>query len=102
MLIFERPSIESILSGAIPILYAGILSCGGGFTFQILGQKHTSPTVASLILSMEAVFGAVFGFLLLHEIMSLRELSGCVLMFVGVIVSQLPEKKKLETSDSLR
>ena len=51
---------------------------------------------------MEAVFGAVFGFLLLHEIMSLRELSGCVLMFVGVIVSQLPEKKKLETSDSLR
>ncbi len=102
MLIFERPSIVSILSGAVPILYAGILSCGGGFTFQILGQRHTSPTVASLILSMEAVFGAIFGFLLLTEIMSSRELVGCILMFIAVIVSQLPEKKDLKTSDSLR
>jgi drug/metabolite transporter (DMT)-like permease len=102
MLIFERPSFESILSAAIPILYAGVFSCGGGFTFQILGQRHTSPTVASLILSLEAVFSAIFGFLLLREIMSGRELIGCALMFVGVIVSQLPDKKGLKTTDSNR
>lgn len=92
MIIFETPSLNSIISGAIPILYSGILSCGAGFTLQILGQKHTTPTVASLILSMEAVFGAVFGFLILKEIMSIRELSGCFLMFAAVIISQLPSK----------
>ncbi len=101
MLIFERPTLDGILSGAVPILYAGILSCGGGFTFQILGQKNTSPTVASLILSMEAVFGAVFGFLLLTEIMSGRELAGCVLMFAAVVISQLPERKKLKEPETL-
>ncbi len=101
MLIFERPTLDAILGGAVPILYAGILSCGGGFTFQILGQKHTSPTVASLILSMEAVFGAVFGFLILTEIMSGRELAGCILMFAAVIISQLPEKKKQIDQETL-
>lgn len=93
MFIFETPSLQSIISGAVPLLYAGILSCGGGFTFQILGQRHTSPTVASLILSLEAVFGAVFGFLLLKEIMSPRELAGCMLLFSAVIISQLPQRK---------
>ncbi len=95
MFIFESPSLEAILSGAVPILYAGILSCGVGFTFQILGQKHTSPTVASLILSMEAVFAAIFGFLLLKETMSARELAGCALMFAAVIISQLPDKSEV-------
>ncbi len=101
MFLFENPTFDALLSGAVPILYAGILSCGGGFTFQILGQKHTSPTVASLILSMEAVFGAVFGFLILTEIMTGRELAGSVLMFAAVIVSQLPERKKLKEPDTL-
>lgn len=93
MFLFETPSLQAIISGVVPLLYAGILSCGGGFTFQILGQRHTSPTVASLILSLEAVFGAVFGFLLLHEIMSPRELAGCMLLFSAVIISQLPQRK---------
>lgn len=94
MFIFEAPSFNIIMGGAVPILYSGILSCGVGFTFQILGQRHTSPTVASLILSMEAVFGAVFGFLLLREIMSIREITGCLLMLSAVIISQLPAIKK--------
>lgn len=94
-LIFEDISISAIIDCAIPILYAGALSGGIGFTFQILGQKYTNPTVASLILSLEAVFGAVFGFLLLNEIMSPRELTGCILMFCGVITSQLPDRKRL-------
>lgn len=94
MFIFENPSVDSIMSAAIPILYAGVMSAGIGFTFQVLGQRHTSPTVASLILSLESVFSAVFGFLLLREIMSGRELLGCALLFGAVIISQLPSKAK--------
>ena len=93
-LIFEDFSISAIIDGAIPIMYAGILSGGVGFTFQILGQRHTNPTVASLILSLEAVFAAVFGFLLLNEMMTPREIAGCLLMFFAIIISQLPDKKK--------
>lgn len=96
-LIFEDLSLSNIIDCAIPILYAGVLSGGVGFTFQILGQRHTNPTVASLILSLESVFAAIFGFLLLHEVMSVRETIGCVLMFVAIIISQLPERKKAET-----
>jgi drug/metabolite transporter (DMT)-like permease len=93
MLIFERPSWSAVATCAVPILYAGIMSGGMGFTLQIFGQRYTSPTVASLLLSMEAVFGAIFGFLLLHEVMSSRELTGCFLMFGAIIISQLPDKK---------
>jgi drug/metabolite transporter (DMT)-like permease len=72
------------------------MSGGIGFTFQILGQRHTNPTVASLILSLESVFAAIFGFLLLQEVMSMRETIGCVLMFISIIISQLPDRKKPE------
>lgn len=92
--IFEDISISAIIDCAIPILYAGALSGGIGFTLQILGQRHTNPTVASLILSLESVFGALFGFLILHERMSSREIFGCVLMFAAIIISQLPDKKE--------
>ncbi len=92
--IFEDISISAIIDCAIPILYAGVLSGGVGYTMQILGQKNTNPTVASLILSLESVFGALFGFLILHEKMSPREILGCVLMFAAIIISQLPDKKE--------
>ncbi len=95
-LIFEEPSINALLQCAVPVLYAGVLSGGVGFTLQIFGQKHTNPTVASLLLSMEAVFGAICGFLILNEIMSQREIFGCILMFCAIIISQLPDKKKAE------
>ncbi len=95
MLIFEEVSLSAMISCAVPIFYAGALSGGVGFTFQILGQRHTNPTVASLILSLEAVFAAVFGFLLLQEMMTTREIVGCLLMFVAIIISQLPDRKKL-------
>lgn len=96
-IIYEEMSLSAIIDCAIPIFYAGALSGGIGFTFQILGQKHTNPTVASLILSLEAVFAAVFGFLLLNEMMTPREIAGCLLMFSAIIISQLPDRKKLET-----
>jgi len=94
--IFEEISLSAIIDCAYPILFSGILSGGVGFTFQILGQRYTNPTVASLILSLESVFGAVFGFLLLRELMSGREIAGCILMFCAIIISQLPDRKKPE------
>ena len=93
MFIFEHPDIHAILDCAVPILYAGMLSCGLGYTFQVVAQKHAEPTVASLLMSLESVFAVVFGALLLHETMSMRELSGCLIIFIEVIISQLPEKK---------
>ena len=69
MFIFEHPDIHAILDCAVPILYAGMLSCGLGYTFQVVAQKHAEPTVASLLMSLESVFAVVFGALLLHETM---------------------------------
>lgn len=97
MLILETPSWESIRAAAIPILYAGILSSGVGYTLQIVAQKDTQPTVASLLMSLESVFSLIFGWILLKEAMSGVELLGCVLMFAAIIWVQLPEKKKIRT-----
>jgi drug/metabolite transporter (DMT)-like permease len=93
-LIFEDATLEGIRAGIIPILYAGVLSGGVGFTLQIIGQRYTSPIAASLILSLEAVFAAVFGYIILEEILTTREFIGCVLMFIAIIISQLPDKEK--------
>ena len=94
MFMFETPHIKDILSCSFPILYAGIFSCGLAYTFQIIGQKHVSPTVASLLMSFESVFAALSGWAILGEQLTLKELSGCILMFSAVILAQLPEKKK--------
>ena len=95
MFVFESPSITVILNDAIPILYAGLLSSGVAYTLQIVAQKETNPTVASVVMSLESVFavlsGALFG-----EVMSGREIVGCVLMFIAVILAQI-EFKPLKT-----
>ena len=98
MFLFENPSFSAVLSAAGPILYAGVLSSGAGYTLQIVGQKGADPAVASLILSLESVFSAVFGFLLLHQVLSVKELAGCALIFGAIILSQLPEKQKEESA----
>ena len=90
--VFENPSFSAILSGWLPILYAGVLSCGVAYTLQIVGQKNMDPTVASLILSLESVFSVLAGWVILHQTLSVRELFGCVLMFLAIILAQLPEK----------
>lgn len=90
--LFETPNIQSILAASIPILYAGIMSGGVGFTFQILGQQYTTPTIASLLMSMESVFALLAGYLLLNEVMTGREFLGCILMFIAIIISQIPEE----------
>ena len=92
--IFENPNLGAILSGWLPILYAGVLSCGVAYTLQIIGQKNMDPTVASLILSLESVFSVLAGWVLLNQTLSSRELFGCVLMFGAIILAQLPDKKE--------
>ena len=94
MLIFETPSIENILLAALPILYAGILSCGVAYTLQIIGQKYTNPTMASMIMSLESVFAVLGGMIMLHEMLTIRETIGCLLMFIAILIQQLPEKQK--------
>ena len=94
MLFTETPTWESIFAAKLPILYAGVMSCGVAYTLQILGQKNYNPTIAVLILSLESCFSVLGGFLILHETLSARELCGCGLMFVAIILAQLPGGKK--------
>ena len=94
MILFEEPNVQDILAAWMPIVYAGLMSSGVGYTLQIVAQKDTDPTVASLLMSLESVFSLVFGWILLHEAMSARELIGCVLMFAAIVWVQLPERKK--------
>ena len=99
MFIFEGPvSVSNIMTAWFPILYAGVISCGIGYTFQVLGQREADPTIAALILCLESVFGVLAGAVLLHETMTMREILGCVIMFAAVVISNLPEKKAPETA----
>jgi len=92
MIFTETPTRESIFAAKLPILYAGVMSCGVAYTLQILGQKNYNPTVAVLILSLESCFSVLGGFLILQETLSARELCGCGLMFAAIILAQLPGK----------
>ena len=96
MLIFERPEPAQLLAAWKPVLYAGVLSSGAGYTLPIVGQKDMNPTVASLILSLESVVSVLAGMLFLNQHLSSRELFGCVLMFAAIILAQLPQKEKKE------
>lgn len=88
MLCFEEPTWAEICSAGIPILYAGVMSCGVGYTLQVIAQKDVEPAVASLIMSLESVFSLIAGWILLQQKLSRRELIGCVLVFVGIVVAQ--------------
>lgn len=93
MFVFENPNIQSIMQAAVPILYAGIMSCGCAFTFQVIGQKYTEPTISSMLLCLESVFSVIFSFIILGERMASVEYIGCAVMFVAIIIAQLPAKK---------
>ena len=93
MAVFETPSWGAILAAWKPILYAGLLSGGLGYTLQIVAQRDTDPAVASLIMSLESVFAALAGGLLLGEVLSVRELIGCGLMFGASVLSQIRGKR---------
>lgn len=88
-LLTENVTAEGIREALIPILYAGIMSGAIGYTLQVLGQRDTDPTVASLLMCLEAVFAVLTGVIILGEKMTAREAAGCVLMFIAVILAQL-------------
>lgn len=94
MLLFEEPQLSQILAAWLPILYAGVMSCGVGYTLQIVGQRGMNPTVASLILSLESVVSLLAGWVILGQKLSGRELAGCALAFAAIIIVQLPSKAK--------
>lgn len=94
MFLFETPDLESICISWLPIAYAGILSTGVAYSLQIVGQKHLPPAPAALIMSLESVFAALCGWLILHERLSTWETFGCILVFAAVILSQIPLKKQ--------
>lgn len=94
MFIFETPRIANINTAIIPILYSGVMSSGVAYTLQIIGQKHTNPAVASLLMCLESVFAVLAGWMILGDSLEVREYIGCAVMFVAIILTNLPEKKK--------
>ena len=93
MAVFEGFRFVNLVPAVWCILYCGIFSCGIAYWLQIVGQRHLPPALASLIMSFESVFGALFGVLLLHERMTARELLGCGIIFIALILSQtVPQK----------
>lgn len=85
----ETIRVADLMAAALPILYGGVLSVGVAYTLQVVAQRHAHPAHAAILLSLEAVFAAVGGWLILGEVMSVRGLIGCLLMFTGMLVSQL-------------
>lgn len=100
--IMEKPDINSLLAAAFPILYAGIMSSGIAYTLQIMGQERLDETPASLIMSLESVFAMLAGVVVLGEVLSVREVSGAAILFLAVILAQLPaDKFKYKKKDVL-
>ena len=94
MFAFETPKAGAMLEGWMPLLYAGVLSCGVAYTLQIIGQKNVNPAVAPLILSLVSCFSVRAGWAVLGESLSVRETAGCVLMFTAIILAQMPDGRE--------
>lgn len=92
-LIFESPiDLELLITNILPIMFLGFGSSGVAYTLQIVGQKGTNPTVASLIMSLESVFGVIGSVILLDEVMKTKEYIGCIIVFLAVILAQIEFK----------
>lgn len=101
MFIFENPSFEKIFNAFIPLVYTGVCSAGIAYMFQILGQKHLSPTVASIIMSLESVISVLAAWIILKQELSGKEIIGCVIIFCAIILAQIKFKKKDKTIKTL-
>lgn len=97
--IFETTTLNAIILAAIPLLYGGVCSVGIAYTLQVIGQKNAKPSHASLILSLESVFAAIGGILILNEVLTARIAAGCTLMLAGILLSQLQNIKKFRLSE---
>ncbi len=95
MLAFEKFSWGQVAAAWLPILYAGVMSCGVAYTLQIVGQKGMNPTISALILSLESSISVLAGWLLLGQKLSGRELLGCFVMMAAIVLAQLPSPERL-------
>ena len=93
MMIVEKPQMSSILSCWVSIIYTAVFSGAIGYTLQIIGQKYTEPTLASLLMCLESVFSAIGGWIILDQTLADREIIGCVLMLSASIIAQLPGRR---------
>lgn len=91
MFIVETPTIPAIHASILPLLYSGVMSCGLAYTFQIIGQKYTESTIASIIMCLESVFGVLCSALMLQKMLTVNEIIGCSIMFAAIIISQFSE-----------
>ena len=97
MFLTEKVEMVHVIEAWLPLVFSGVFSGGIGYTLQIVAQKDTEPAVASLLMSLESVF-AVFGeWLILGQMLSARELAGCVLMFAGIVLTQLPARSEKDS-----
>jgi drug/metabolite transporter (DMT)-like permease len=99
MLFAETPRWANIAAAWAPILYTGVFSSGVAYTLQMVAQKDTDATVASLIMSLESVFAVLSGWIILGEVLTLREAAGCLLMFAAIVLAQLPQRPKKTQPD---
>lgn len=90
MLLFEKPTAAAVAAAWLPILYAGVMSCGVAYTLQVVAQKDLEPTIASLLMSLESVFSLLAGWVILGQKLSAKELFGCVLVFAAILLAQIP------------
>ncbi len=98
ILFSEQPALSAFAPAIGPLLYAGVLSCGVAYTLQIIGQRYLKPAVASLVLSMEACFSVLAGWVVLKEYLSSRELLGCLLMFGAILIAQIQFPSRAKAS----
>lgn len=94
MFAVEQPTWKAVLDCWVPIVYMAVMSCGVAYTLQIVGQKYVAPTAASLLMSMESVFSVLCGMVVLHQIPTMREAWGCIIMMAAILLCQLPSRKK--------
>lgn len=99
LLFWERPTLSAVVTALPPLLYLGLLSCGVAYTLQIVGQAKTPPAVAAMVMSLEAVFGALGGFLFLGERMNAPEILGCALIFAAVMTVELSALVRAKKTD---
>ncbi len=92
---FESPKVTAMVDAWLPIIYAGVMSSGVAFTLQLYGQRYAEPSAAAILMSFEAIFGALAGWLVLNEVMTSREIFGCVLMLAGMLATQWAIVKKV-------
>lgn len=94
MFALETPTLGAMTNAWLAILYGGVMSSGIAFTLQLYGQKYADPSTAAIVMSFEAIFGALAGWFFLNEVMSSREIFGCLLMLIGMFATQWTLIKK--------